>query len=235
MARRWWIAIVVGSVILVALAFTAYLGAAAGWIEQDAVIASASVLASFAGLGAAVFTAVTALAALRAARESSHTAQQAAEALGLAMQPSLDAELLGSPYQYRQFASVQHGFESLLDEPAQIAIWNTSPWAASRVEVAVRAGDGRRGTFTAERVDSSVTRAEPIIFPFAEALPTPLDDPDWVGEIELIDELSLTFSDDRGLLRWRTSVEYFNFYSRNADGSTGEGGSGRSTTERVLS
>lgn len=96
----------------------------AGWllwpVAQDektgpALTAFATAMTALIGLIAAVASAVAAVAAMRAARQSDETSRHAIEALGLAMEPTLDASIV----------DVHDGSRPEL-APGRLVVWNKS-------------------------------------------------------------------------------------------------------------
>lgn len=154
------------------------------------------------------------------------------------MQPSLHANVSGPAYGYAQNVlrnqSRPDVFQLEID-PIELRVWNTSRWPAVRIEIQVDLGDGRSGSFSLDRLDPAQDRRDPVTFPFEAARATPIDAPEWVGEVHLIDKIILTYSDERNLLRWRQTIRNPLSYSRRENGITGEGGGGGAVTlERVI-
>lgn len=191
-----------------------------------AATATAGVVAAAGGLVSGVAGAVAAVAAYAAAKESRQTGRDAAEALGLAMEP----ELMITPNVTR----VDPSGSRLV-----AIITNTSRWAATDVVFEAEFRDGRRISHRTEYVPPRpdpdprvLVKPSEVIIELGEPRPQPWDAPDWRGDVEIEDRLVLTYSDERRLLRWR-KLHIVHRQIR-ADGRIRSEGSGAAiSTERI--
>ncbi|WP_454044671.1 hypothetical protein [Cellulosimicrobium sp. Marseille-Q8652] len=219
MMKTKWVALLVGALFLVGAAVIA--ACVVMWPRladartADAAAATAGIVAAAAGVISGIAGAVAAVAAYAAARESHATARDASEALGLAMEPSLKI-LVGSE---------------------DVTITNPSRWGASNLAIEVTMEDGRRASrrldfLAPKRSESATEPGAEVRIDLGERPPRPWDSPDWRGMVELEDVVVVTYSDERGLLRWRTRVA--NEYDFRHDGRYRSGGGGMSSTvERI--
>ncbi len=182
-----------------------------------ALSAFATAMTALIGLMAAVASAVAAVAAMRAARQSDETSRRAIEALGLAMEPTLDATI----------AEVRDGRRPDLP-PGRLIVWNKSRWVATDVVVDVDPAYGPKGVYRIDRLEPSTAPKGKLDLSTWFSHPVPgnppeQDDPDWRGQIEWQDHLSIQYSDERGYLRWEVRLD--RVYSVSHDGRiSGSGG-----------
>ena len=221
MGHRWrfW---TVTSVLVVVLGCLLY------WVLDSSRL-NGNALTAVGTLGAAVFTAVAAVAAFSAARQSDITSRNAMEALGLAMEPTLDA--------YVGLVSLQEG-DAPMREIAQVEVRNKSAWSADDVEVEVLLSDGRRGSHRWARiVPASVSNLTYPVSPTTETFEItggfpkhrePVDG----EELTFTNTVTLRYSDERRALRWELVTEQIETAARR--GATSSGGSEvRHTLRRV--
>jgi len=178
-----------------------------------ALSAFSTALSAAIGLVAAIASAVAAVAAMRAARQSDETSRHALEAVGLAMEPTLDA----------RFLDVMDGAHP--DWPRErLTIWNKSRWKAVDVEVEVEPAYGQRAV---HRVDQLEPLGDELEVWFAQPMPgkpPELDDPAWRGELAWADKMRVRYSDERASLRWELNLDMA--YSASRSDQIGGEGSG---------
>lgn len=176
-----------------------------------ALSAFSTALSAGIGLVAAVASAFAAVAAMRAARQSDETSRHALEALGLAMEPTLDA----------RFVDVTDGAHP--DSPRErLTVWNKSRWKAVDVEVEVEPAYGPRAV---HRVDQLEPWCDELDVWFAHPMPGKpplLDDPNWRGELEWVDRMRVRYSDERASLRWELNLDMA-YSAHRSDQMSGEG------------
>lgn len=174
----------------------------------------ATAAGAFVGLLAAAASAVAAVAAMRAARQSDDTARHAMEALGLAMEPKVNAR-----YQLTHYGGEEH-------PRTELVVSNPSRWPATDVEIEVRPAFGDAAKYQVERLDPAGTAGEQISFraPPPPPHPATIDNPEWTGSVEWTDEIVARYSDERGLLRWEVPLGFT--YTASNDGKIGGHGQG---------
>lgn len=212
MTRRWnwlnWSSLIVLSLGLLWLAYLA----------MDNKRLDDAALTAVGALAAAIATAVAAMAALRAAQQSNATARDAMEALGLAMQPTLDGSFM--LYVIGELNGTREEYRAVIE--------NKSNWSAMDVEVEARLSDGRSCSEHFERIGPATSNhpglpIEPtrvfILIPGGPKTPTsePVD-----GEkLRFVDQLILRFSDERRALRWEQNIQYIHETGRDGPITSG--------------
>lgn len=200
---------------------TSVLVALIGWLLYwvlDSSRLNGNALTTVGTLAAAAFTAVAAAAAFSAARQSDITARNAMEALGLAMEPTLDA--------YVGFVSMHEG-DAPVREVAQVEVRNKSAWAADDVEVDVVLSDGRHASHHWARIlPASASNLTYPVSPTTETFEVPGGfpkhrEPVDGEELTFINVVSLRYSDERRSLRWELVTEQIGTSARKGTISTG--------------
>jgi hypothetical protein len=159
---------------------------------------------------AAVAGAVAAGAAWRAASESSATARDAREALGLATKPTLDAGVGGDVHADDGSGNTRRY--------ANAWVANRSVWPAADVDVEVRMRDGRVLRRHFDRLDGKDRPSGFLDTPSPSVgieCGPPIPD-DHVGT----DLITVAFSDERRQLRWEITRSVARMQETRTDGST---------------
>lgn len=154
------------------------------WLQISALTAT-----TIGGLSAAV----GAIAAWRAAKRSAESSKMAVDALAIAMKPSLKADLSWL---------VTNESE---DYEAVAIVENASHWDAADVDVEITFRDGRRVRESVDRIPapSSADDAEEERIYVRLGLSRSPGDPDQGPLKRLVERICATYSDARGLARYR--------------------------------
>ena len=149
----------------------------------------------------AVAAAFGAMAAWRAAAASARTSRDAAEALAIALKPSMDVQVLV------ELTYVQDKVETPI-----VTVANASPFDAKDVKVDVELDDGKRARAEAERLKARPTRPGEmpdilrVVLPVDLPIRPPINEP----VLNRVKTLHVFYSDDRNICRydlcWRPSV-----------------------------
>lgn len=172
-------------------------------------------LGAFATAISALASAVAALAAWRSAARSDLTSRRAAEALGMAFRPDISGFITST--------HVMNGSGGLREE-TYVEVRNRAQWPAINIVVRHDDGEGWKVEKKFDRLDGAKPpagqghRENPAIL---KALietppkrPSPLEDPEWQGEMIKVATTTVEYEDERGLIRWSWSQERESVYGR---------------------
>lgn len=182
-------------------------------------------LGAFATAISALASAVAALASWRSAARSDLTSQRAAEALGMAFRPDISG--------YISTAHVMNGSIDLREE-TYVEVRNRSQWPA--INIVVRHDDGEGWTLEKkfDRIEGGKPpagqghRENPAVLKaLIDAPPkrvSPLEDPEWQGEVTKVATTTVEYEDERGLIRWSWSQERESVFGRKGSIESSGGG-----------
>lgn len=210
--------LVITGVVVVLLVTALTLGAIWVWpraLQPDigrAISSVATAVSAAVGFFAAAASAVAAVAAMRAAQQSDETATRATEALAFATAPKLKLR-----------STNDNPIPERLPAERMLFLWNSGRWPASNLRIELNSHDGHTEVVQLDKLPPSRERdngwpANPETITFPMRRPERIGDPQWRGERSWTDKVVVTYSDERGFVRWRVTFPLQ--YSAHQDGRT---------------